>query len=145
MPLVDITLKPGYRMKMLGMKDPHTTAHETITHDMVKGRFARALPTLLVEHAQRLGLDPTTPPEGVQVMCHDYALYDVNTANVWIKFQFSEERHPLEERRYITDRLYNLLIEWFREQELEPENFMIDLFWGPTNGMGTVNGREIVW
>lgn len=141
MPLIDITLKPGYRMKMR-TADPNFTVPADVT---VKFHFAEALPALLVDHAEELGLATDTPPEGIQVMRHDYDEYDVNVANVWVKFQFSEDQPQLAERLRIRDRLYELLIGWFRSRELEPENFVMDLFWGPTNGRGSVDGVEIEW
>lgn len=144
MPLVDITLRPGYEIHVSGMC-PHFTLDRERTRQLIKDDFAQALPSLLVEHAEDLGLDLDTPPEGVQVMRHDYDEGDVNVANVWVKIRLSEEHPPGHERRRIRDLLYELLIGWFREQELDPENFVMDLFWGPTNGRGTVDGTEIVW
>ena len=76
MPLIDITLNPKYCIRQSrgnARPDKHFTSR------LVKHSFARALPDLLVQHAGALGLDDGTPPEGVQVMNHNYGPDDVNT------------------------------------------------------------------
>lgn len=144
MPLVDITLNPRYR---LGQRSDENAAplSNILTRTRVKEHFARDLPALLVRHGGELGLAPETPPEAVQVMQHEYGEDDVNVANLWVKLQFSEDCPELNERHRIRDRVYELLIGWFWEQGFEPENFIVDLFWGPTNGRGAVNGVDIEW
>jgi hypothetical protein len=131
-------------MKLAKMRDDVSAAPE-ITRDMVKYHFARALPGLFVENAQLLRLGPDTPPEGVQVQNHDYGELDVNVANVWVKIQLSETQPDTMEHCHIRDALYDILIAWFVSRDLIPEDFVMDLFWGPTNGKGVVNGVEIVW
>lgn len=142
MPLVDITLKPGYCIKVLRQGWSHTPH---ATGDIVKGQFAHAIPHLFVEHAKKLRLSADTPAEGIQVMRHDYDEGDVNIANVWVKVQFSERHAWWWRRKRIRNRLYSILTGWFREYGFELEDFVLDIFWGPTNGKGTVNGVEIEW
>lgn len=146
MPLVDITLKNGYRAKSL-TSDRFRTARlsKEMTLRIVRVDFGSALPRILIDNAAELGLDPTTPPEGVQVMHHDYGPFDLNTATVWVKLQYSEDCPTPEERLRIRDRLYSLFMEWFAQHNVVPEDFVIDIFWGPTNGRGVVGGVEIVW
>lgn len=144
MPLIDITLNPGYHMPTDNQSGRSELDYKQ-TQLLVKNVFARSLPGLMVDNAWQLGLDPTTPADGVQVMCHDYGMYTVNGANVWIKIQFSEDRPSEDERLRIRDLLYIMLIEWFHVRGYTPDGIMMDLFWGPSNGKGSVNGVEIEW
>ncbi len=139
MPLVDITVNPDYRFRQ-----PWELFDEGKTRVWLS-YFAGDLPNLLVRHADELGLDSDTPPEGIQVMMHDYGARDVNIADVWIKVQFSEECPEMEERLRIRDQLYGILAQWFHRRNLALGNFVMDIFWGPTNGRGTVSGVEIEW
>jgi hypothetical protein len=140
MPLVDITFNPGYALRRAGGSPPMSIES---TRYVVQRDFAQMLPRLLVENARKLMLDLDTPPEGVQVQNHDYGEFDVNIANVWIKIQLSESQPDKSTR--IRDALYDLLVGWFISRGLAPENFVMDLLWGPTSGKGVVNGVEIAW
>jgi hypothetical protein len=144
MPLVDITLKPNFCLKLADMHSDVWSSAE-ITRMLVKYHFARALPGLFVENAEALGLDTTTPPEGIQVQNHDYGEFDVNVANVWVRIQLSESLPDEEERFRIRDVLYDILVNWFAVQGFYPEGFVMDLFWGPTNGKGVVDSVKIEW
>lgn len=141
MPLIDITMKSDYRIRCAN----DTCLGVSVTHHKIKTVFSQELPSLLVKHAEKLGLDAGTPAEGIQIMNHDYGDYDVNIANLWIKVQFSERLPNKEKRIQIRDTLYGLIVEWFAERDMILENFVMDLFWGPTHGRGTVNGVEINW
>lgn len=145
MPLIDITTKRDYRLDLQEAEGLDLALSSDLTHTWIKVHFANDLPLLLVDHAVELGLDPSTPPEGIQIIQHSYGEFDVNAANVWIKIQFSKERPDLNERLRIRDLFYEIIIEWFHEQGFEPEDIVMDLFWGPTNGCGSVNGVEIKW
>lgn len=149
MPLVDITIKPDCRLRLIG-EEPNEVrggdeTRELLTRGILKVDFALALPELLIKHAVELRLDPNTKPDGVQVMHHDFGAYDVNIPDVWVKIQFSEECPTWDGREPIRDLLHNILVGWFRGMGYELDDFVVDLFWGPTNGKGTVNGTEIVW
>jgi hypothetical protein len=144
MPLVDITIMPGYRIQLVKMRDKVFAAAE-ITHKLVCCHFARALPDILVKNARILKLDPRTPPEGIQVQSHEFGKFDVNVPNVWIKVQLSENQPDEIECFRIRDELYRILVEWFTDQDYTPEDFVLDLLWGPTNGKGVVKGVEIMW
>jgi hypothetical protein len=141
MPLIDITMKSTYEIRRVD----GTCLDQGVTHHKIKTVFSAEFPSLLVEHAKKLGLDADTPAEGIQVMNHNYGDYDVNIANLWIKVQFSENTPNKAKRIEIRDTLYDLIVEWFAERGMILENFIMDLFWGPTNGRGTVDGVEIVW
>ncbi|MFZ3009991.1 MAG: hypothetical protein WA030_03170 [Candidatus Microsaccharimonas sp.] len=144
MPLIDITMKPGYRMRLKKTRGV-VSATPNVTRIMIKQHFSQALPELLVANVAKLGLDLDTPSEGIQVMNHNYGDYDVNVANVWIKFQFSEPQPELGERLRIRNQLYALIMGWFEFKELIPEDFIMDILWGPTNGKGVIDGVEILW
>ena len=142
MPLVDIWLKPGYCIKVAGSDMPHSAK---ATGVIVKGQFAHSLPDLFVQNAEALRLESGTEPEGVQVMPHDYPEGTVNAANIWVKVQFSEECPSELEWQHVRDRLYELIWGWFSQQRFLPENLMLDIFWGPSHGIGTVDGVDIDW
>jgi hypothetical protein len=141
MPLVDITMKSDYEIRRVdGIAD------QGVTHHKIKTVFSQEFPGLLVKHGEELGLDPdTTPAEGIQVMNHNYGDYDVNIPDLWIKVQFGERRPNKAKRIQIRDTLYDLIVEWFAERGMILENFVMDLFWGPTNGRGTVDGVDFAW
>ncbi len=146
MPLVDVFLKPGFRLMLLDMNNKgNFFKTESETNLIVKRDFAPALPMILVKYAKLIGLDANTPPEGVQVMCHNYGEYDINIANVWVKVQFSERMPSEDIRKIIRDKLYEEFINWFIDAGFIPQDFVMDLFWGPTNGKGVVDGVKIEW
>ena len=98
---------------------------------------------------RRFGMDAATPEGGVQVQFHDYGEDDINVADLWIKVQFSE-LPPHEQARFdIRDAVFRAIVDAFhglRAHGVElPKNFILDVFWGPTNGCGSVNGTHIEW
>lgn len=142
MPLIDVTLKHDYWLhtKDDGLVPPHST------RDFVRKNFAPALPKFFVDHAKDFGMDPDTPADGIQVQNHDYDSDDINIAQIRVKVQFSADMPEEPERFRICDSIFNALTELFVEAGfLVPNDFVVDVFWGPTNGRGCVNGTPFEW
>lgn len=141
MPLVDVTYKPGYQLATIDGSKPCLDTKKIIFCD-----FGANIPALLVNHKDSLGLGEKTPEDGVQVQMHEYGQYDINIAEVWVKIHFSEEMPNLEERERIRNNVYMFLACWFGDAGyILPNDFVVDVIWGPTNGCGHVNGTTIEW
>lgn len=142
MPLIDVTLRPGYAF-------PEAEGHEfgpEATRYFVRKTFGPELPGLFVNNCAKFGMDVDTPEDGVQVQFHDYDEDDINVADVWIKVQFSEEQTERSERLAIRDAVFGTIVDALHEHGLMmPDNFILDVFWGPTNGCGSVNRTYIEW
>jgi hypothetical protein len=145
MPLIDVTLRPGYEFpeaEVAGI----SSEGPIMARIFIRKVFGPELPALFVSNHAEFGMDENTPEEGVQVQFHDYEEDDINIADVWIKVQFSEEP-PGESMKFtIRDAVYDAVANLFVAHGLAvPNNFILDIFWGPTNGRGTVNGTAINW
>jgi hypothetical protein len=142
MPLIDVTLRPEFFFEELRFKDKPSRR----TRQVVRELFGPKLPQLFVENATSFGMDPETPLSGVQVQFHDFDIDDINVPDVWVKVQFSENPPERDERADIIEAVYESLIGVFDSLEMmPPDNFMMDVFWGPTHGCGRVNGTFIEW
>ncbi len=137
MPLIDITLKPPGTIFFGEVPGP---SHDPMARLGAVRQFAKTLPALLTADCPRYGLDHDTPSDGVAIMFHDFTQDDINVPDVWLEFRFSEDRPDLAERHRIRDELYVLV-----RAGIPGLDVVIDLFWGPTNGKGKVNGTEIAW
>jgi len=141
MPLIDVTLKPGFTLCQ-------TDGSElvTATRMIIRKEFGPALPELFVRNAEFFRMDGDTPSDGVQVQFHDYDEDDINVADVWVKVQFSEEQVDKSVRVIIRNAVFTAIVDWFDGLGIAvPDNFVLDVFWGPTHGCGSVNGKYIEW
>ncbi len=141
MPLVDITLNPHFSLRTVDGK----IAGINPTKDIIKQVFARAVPYLLVENAERLRIGRSLTPEAVQVRNHDFGPYDINTPDVWVLIHLAGGELTEPERMHVRDRLYDILKGWFSHTGWPLDSFVLDIFWCQTNGRGTVNGVELEW
>ncbi|MGB4762007.1 MAG: hypothetical protein WBP12_01455 [Candidatus Saccharimonas sp.] len=142
MPLVDITMRPGYQIQLANMRDTAFVSSK-VTRALIKHHFSRALPDLIVARAKDLDLDPTTPSKAVQIMNHDYGRHDVNIVDIWIKILFTEDPPKQQRRQQISSTLHEVIIGWFSLQELIPGDLFLDVFWCPASGMGSIDGEAI--
>lgn len=144
MPLVALWLQPGYEIGLTDI-EPGAVATSVATYMLIHRDLANSLPELFVDNAGILGLVPDTPLNGVQITNFDFGPYDVNTPSIWLDIRFSEARPDEMQCQTIREKLYELIMNWFKERDLAPDNLVIDLAWGPTHGKGTVDGVEIKW
>lgn len=141
MPLIDVTLRPGY---VFSDTDGRNFGPQS-TRQFIRKTFGPELPGLFVRNSARFNLEPGTPEVGIQVQFHDYDADDLNVPDIWIKVQFSEER-PKKSGLDIRDAVFGAIVGVFHNRGLRvPDNFVLDVFWGPTNGCGSVNGTYIEW
>lgn len=146
MPLIDVTRRPSYAFpESVGYIGAAEWARQA-TADFIQQVFAPALPKLFAENSADFGMDPDTPEDGVQVQLHEYGEHDVNVADIWIKVQFSESYPAWGEAPRIRDAVNDALVELFHTHGLNaPDNYILDVFWGPSHGCGSVNGKYIEW
>lgn len=143
MPLVDIVMRPGFQLQLDKMQGVVYVAPD-VTQTLIKYHFSRALPDLIVAHARDLGIDPTEPSDGVQVMHHDYGPHDTNTVGMWIKIQFLQSAPEEWMRREISSKLHEIVRNWFTLQgAILGDDYFIDVLWIPASGIGIINGKAI--
>jgi hypothetical protein len=140
MPLIDVTCKSGYKLIWAdGSSGPDAS-------EILGADFGPALPALFIENKNLLGLDASTLESGVQVQQHVFGQHDVNVPEVWIKVQFSENAPSKRKRVLIRDKVIDLVVTWFHENDHRmPDNLVLDVLWGPTSGCGFVGGTFIEW
>ena len=146
MPLIDVTRRPSYVFpESVGYLGGTEMARQATT-DFFQTVFAPAIPKLFAQNCADFGMDHDTPEDGVQVQLHDYGEYDVNVADIWILIRFSES-YPGEARaQEIRDSVFLAIAELFHDHGLNaPDNYILDVFWGPSHGCGSVNGTYIEW
>ena len=142
MPLIDVTVKPGY---VFPEDQKHYAAPATAMY-FVRRNFAPDLPALFMANKSKFGLDATTPQEGVQVQIHTYDEFDVNVADLWVKVQLTEAPPRKAARLAICKAMHDALVALLHEFGYEvPNNFMLDVFWGPGHGCGTIDGTYTQW
>ena len=142
LPLIDITLRPGFSLLLAG-EGRYTPAE---TRFVVRELIGPTLPMLFVMNCHEFGMNSETPEAAVQVRFHDYGKDDVNIADLWIVVRFGEEAPARLRRIEIRDAVCKTIIDLIASHGAKvPDNFMIDLFWGPTHACGTVNGTMINW
>ena len=146
MPLIDVTRRPSYAFpESVGYIGAAEWARQA-TADFIQQVFAPALPKLFAENSADFGMDPDTPEDGVQVQLHEYGEHDVNVADIWIKVQFSEVYPSCYRAQEIRDSVNRAIVELFHSHDLmAPDNYILDVFWGPSHGCGSVNGKYIEW
>jgi hypothetical protein len=102
--------------------------------------FGESLPDLIAKDGDKLGLDPGTPADAVQV---NYELFHPRAINapdgIWMKIEFTEVVESGTKRMNIRDELRRRIEGWFSDhlEELEllwPPDFALDIFWGPGHG-----------
>ncbi len=142
MPLVDIVMRPDYQMQLDKMSGIVHAAPD-VTRTLIRHHFSRALPDLIVGNAGDLGIDPTEPADGVQIMHHDYGPYDTNTVGMWIKIQFLRSAPNEWVRRDISSKLHEIIRSWFTLMEVILNDYFIDVLWIPASGTGIINGKAI--
>lgn len=142
MPLIDVTMRPGYQL-LLDKVQGIVLASSDVTRTMVKHHLARALPDLVVANSADLGLEPGTPADAVQVTNHDYGPDDANIVDIWIKVLLTEDPPERWRRQQISTKLYDVIFGWFALQELLPHDIFIDVLWVPASGIGSINGKAI--
>jgi len=139
MPLIDVTLKPGFTLTNAG----GTVVH---TRPFLRRKFGPELPGLFAQNCAAFGMEANTPEDGIQVQFHDYDADDINVADVWVKVQFSEEQLDYSKRIHIRDNVFDAIVKLFHLHGMQvPDNFILDVLWGPTHGCGSVNGTFIEW
>ncbi len=138
MPLINITLKPGFVLEgSVGFE---------ATRRFIRKVYGRELPALIIANIVPLGLSPETPEAGVQVQHHDYDEDDVNVADVWVTMQLSGLEGDAETSTDTRDQFLLLATGLFVTHDMEPPlNLMTEVFWVPSQGAGTVNGEYIEW
>lgn len=139
MPLIDVTLKPGFTLTSKDGLIRHT-------RHFIRKVFGPELPGLFVKNSELFGMDTNTPEDGVQVQFHDYDEDDINVADIWIKVQFSEEQRDRSTRLDIRNEVFDVIVDQLKAHGFQrPDNIVLDVFWGPTHGYGCVNGTVIEW
>lgn len=142
MPLIDITIKPGVQLKERNGSPFSLGTSRPFLHRVI----GPELPGLFVRHRTTFGMDNDTPKDAVQVMFHNFTEHDINVPDVWMKVQFTEEQTDERSRHFIRDAVFKAIVELFHRRGANmPDNFVLDVFWGPTHGCGTVNGSYIEW
>lgn len=146
MPLIDVTRRPSYVFpEAVGYLGGTEMARQATT-DFFQTVFAPAIPKLFAQNSADFGMDHDTPEDGVQVQLHEYGMFDVNVADIWIKVQFSEPYPARGEASRIRDAVNDAIVELFHTHGLNaPDNYILDVFWGPSHGCGSVNGKYIEW
>ncbi|HTJ73334.1 MAG TPA: hypothetical protein VL481_01955 [Verrucomicrobiae bacterium] len=140
MPLIDITQRPGFQFKKIG------GGTVTSTDVLVRRTLGPELVTVFAHNSAAFGMGDHTPENGVQVQFHRYGPDDINVADLWIKVQLSEEPPNATERVQIRDRMFDAIVTLVHLHDLiMPDNFVLDVLWGPTSGCGSVNGTFIEW
>ena len=140
MPLIDVTLKPGFRFKQVG------GGTVTATETLVRRTLGPELPTIFARNCAAFCMGEHTPEDGVQVQFHRYGEDDINVADLWIKVQLSEESPSATERVRIRNAMFDAIVEMIHAHDLVmPDSFVLDVLWGPTSGCGSVNGTFIEW
>ena len=142
MPLIDVTLRPGLRLEKIGGRrfKPESTRL------YVRKAFGPRFPATFVLNSAKFGMDEGTPANGVQVQFHDYGPDDINVANLWIKVQFNEEQPNKAKRIEIRNAVFEVIVDALHADDVKvPDNFVLDVLWGPTSGCGSVNGTFIEW
>ena len=146
MPLIDVTHRPDYAFPQSGVYRANMELGHQATRDFIRKVFAPSLPKLFVKNCTDYGMDPDTPEDGVQVQLHEYGEHDVNVADIWIKVQLSESYPAWGEAPRIRDAVNDALVELFHAHGLNvPDNYILDVFWGPSHGCGSMNGKYIEW
>lgn len=143
MPLVTITTSERYDPSSgsVDLSNPELPREYTVL-------FGRALPGAMIEHAVHLGLDPDTPETGVQVVFKSFGRFDVNTPDLWVVVQQTEEPPDESVRKLITAKhwwLITALIDRTYKVKWPNFNFAFDLFWGPGHGTLNIDGETIQW
>lgn len=146
MPLIDVTHRPDYAFPQSGVYHANMELGQHATRDFIQKVFAPSLPKLFVKNCTDYGMDPDTPEDGVQVQLHEYGEHDVNVADIWIKIQFSEPYPGVTLAQATLDAVNYDIGQLFRIHGLDtPDNYILDVFWGPSHGCGSVNGTYIEW
>jgi hypothetical protein len=141
MPLIDVVVDPTCVLPRLGDEQASKTTRQFIRTD-----FGPKIPGVFARNWAEFGIPVSIPETGVQVRHDDFDVNDVNTPELWIKVQLSEEPPDDPTRKAIRNAIYEALVALIRELGTElPANFVLDVLWGPTSGCGTVNGETIEW
>lgn len=139
MPLIDVTLSPRFRFKKIG--------GNTIvsTDQLVRRKLGPELPALFANNSDAFGMGDT-PESGVQVQFHRYGDDDINTADLWVKVQLSEEPPAHDERVRIRNAMFGAIVDMIHAHDLiMPDSFVLDVLWGPTSGCGSIKETFIEW
>lgn len=144
MPLIDVTTRPDWALELSDAFDIKYDPEET--RELIRYGLCPQLPRILVSKREKLGMDLDTPENGVQIQFHDFGPDDINVPQLWIKVQFSEDAPERCARTSVRDELFKIVTDLFHLQGMKmPDEFMLDVFWGPTHGCGMVNGTYIEW
>ena len=146
MPLIDVTRRPSYTFPEFVDGLGSAKLGQEATKDFIQDEFAPSLPKIFAQNCTDFGMDHDTPEDGVQVQLHEYGVCDVNVADIWIKVQFSEVYPSCYRAQEIRDSVNRAIVELFHSHDLMvPDNYILDVFWGPSHGCGSVNGTFIEW
>jgi hypothetical protein len=139
MPFIDIYVAPNV---MIGkLERPSETASLRV---VARKFFGPSLPQLIVDKAKELALDDNTPADAVQVKHWDHGVDDINITDLSIIVQFSEVLDLTEKREYVRDRLVDITVSWFHDNDYKmPDEFSLDIKWGPMHGVLMINGQYI--
>ncbi len=142
MPLITITIHPTIPPYFTQPGRPDWDAVATA----IRQDFGYHLLEGIMSHKDELNLDPNTVRSAVQIM---YATFDddgINLPDVWVTLQFSE---PKSEDVEVIDRIRRtantIVREWFDTCDFSIPNIVLDLFWVPSHGIGSVDGVEFSW
>lgn len=141
MPLVHVTHRPSFEFTKIG-GSPAADSTEHIVRRMI----GPELPALFAGNSAAFGMGESVPETGVQVRFHRYGPDDINVADLWVLVLFSEDPPSVDERVRIRHAVWDALVDKIHAFNLTvPDNFMLDVLWGPTSGCGSVNGTLIEW
>ncbi|HEY5695277.1 MAG TPA: hypothetical protein VIQ80_00405 [Candidatus Saccharimonadales bacterium] len=139
MPLIDVMTKRGFRLQVSG------SGPMTATGPFLRRTLGPQLPKLFASNSAAFGMGDT-PESGVQVTFREFSPDDINTPDLWVKVQLSEEPPEAAEQARIRGAIFDALVGLMHGHNLRaPDNFVLDVLWGPTSGCGSVNGVFIEW
>lgn len=139
MPLIDVMTNPKFVCSRAdGLQGAVATTR------FIREQFGLELPAVFAQNSSAFGMGPTLEA-GVQVRFHEYGPEDINTADLWVLVQLSEEPPCAFVRRSIRNAIYTVLLDTLRRLDIQVPSFVLDVFWGPSSGRGIVSGVPIEW
>ena len=126
MPLVTLTCSKSY----YPVDDESV---EPVNHAKLVVDLAQALPWLLSSNQDRLGIGQI-PDEAVQVDIHKFHFAAVNTPDLWILMEFTENPDDKETRIHIRDVLLDIIGKWMFDTAGFSLDWALDVFFGPSVG-----------
>ncbi len=141
MPIINLYTRPGFELFNLATEAPIPTI---ASHNLIVDTFGESIPQLIVDNADRLGLDKG-PAEAVMVLDDQFGPRARNAPDVWVAIQLTEchtRKTPCEQVR---DTFIDLFNKRFLDMSVRVESLAYDIFWGPGHGYLRLNGVENRW